>query len=158
MDGRMRWMRPLAISLTVFVAFSAKAKPAGNLTDTGAFQAAFQGSFYGFDICGDAATGQLYRKALAEKVAHCPFTADTKAEFKSWMVDADTRMTANIQHYIAEHDKLPESLDEKRVACRKEKDTIGYRKAIALLAGYAKGEVGFDAVVPDACDMKAGAP
>jgi len=154
----MRWMRPLTLFLAASVSFGAAALPTGSLTDTGAFQAAFQGSFYGFDVCGDADTGRLYRKALAEKVQHCPFTADAKTGFKSWAASAETRMTADVQLYIAEHDKLPESLDEKRVACRKEKDSPAYRKAIALLAGYAKGAVAFDAVVPDPCDLKAGAP
>jgi hypothetical protein len=152
----MRWILPLSILLAVSAAFGATAKPAESLTDTTAFQAAFQGSFDGFDVCGDAATGQLYRNALAEKVGHCPFTENARIEFKSWATDTEARMTANVKRYIAEHDKLPENLDRKRLACRKEKETPAYQKTIALLADYAKGEVGFDAVVPDACDVKGG--
>jgi len=115
-------------------------------------------SYYGFDVCGDAANGQLYRKALTEKFEHCPFTAAAKADFRQWSAATDAKATADIKRYIAEHDKLPESLDGKKMTCRQEQATPAYQKTVALLAGYAKGEVKFDAVVPDPCDTKAGAP
>lgn len=157
-DKRMRGYRLAATLAALLISTGAAAEKPKALTDTGTFRAAYGSSFYGFDICGDAATGQLYRKALAEKVEHCPFTADAKAGFQQWRVDADRHVTADIQRYIAEHDKLPERLDQKKTNCRTERETPAYQKTIALLAQYAKGEVGFDAVVPDACDVKAGAP
>jgi hypothetical protein len=127
------------------------------LTDTGTFRSAYSLSYFGFDLCGDAANGTLYRKALAEKVAHCPFTPEAKAGFGQWAAATDADGPARVQRYIAEHDKLPESLDPKRRNCRTEKDTPAYQQTITLLAQYAKGEVKYDAVVPDACDTKAGA-
>jgi hypothetical protein len=127
------------------------------LTSTDAFLKAYGMSFYGFDLCGQADMGRSYRKALREKVEHCPFTADAKAHFGQSTAKADVTGPADLQRYIAEHNRLPESLDEKRVACRKETETPAYQKTIALLAGYARGEVKFDAVVPDPCDTTAGA-
>jgi len=128
------------------------------LSNTKAFRAAYGLSFFGFDLCGDAAMGALYRKALTEKVAHCPFTPAAKADFGKWTADADQRVPAEVKRDIAEHDKLPESLDEKRVNCRKERQTPAYQKTIALLDRYAKGEAKFDEIVPDKCDVQAAAP
>jgi hypothetical protein len=146
----------LAVTLAaLLMTVGAAAEKPHALTNTGTFRAAFDASFYGFDICGDAASGQLYRKALTEKVDHCPFTADAKAGFQQWSANAGTRATADVQRYIAEHDKLPERLDQKKLNCRMERETPTYQKTVALLAQYAKGEVGFDMVVPDACDVKA---
>jgi hypothetical protein len=154
----LRACRLAATLAVVSIASGASAKNTPALTDTGTFRAAFSAAFYGFDICGDAADGAIYRKALIEKVDHCPFTPDAKASFRQWSADTGKRATADIQRYIAEHDKLPERLDPKKLNCRKERETPAYQETITLLARYAKGEVGFDAVVPDACDAKAGTP
>ena len=145
----------VALALAAGTALADKPAP---LTDTNAFRTAYSLSYFSFDLCGDAADGALYRKALAEKVEHCPFTPDAKAGLRQWSVATDANGPGSIQRYIAEHDKLPESLDPKRKNCRTEKDTPAYQKTIALLARYAKGEVKYDAVVPDACNTKAGTP
>jgi hypothetical protein len=149
-----RWV----IALAVLIAAGAMAGTPAALSDDSTFRLAYRMSYNGFEVCGDAADGLLYRKALTEKVERCPFTIAAKADFKQWSAAADAKATAEVQRYIAEHDKLPESLDEKKMACRKEQATPAYQKTVALLAGYAKGAVKFDAVVPDACDVKAGAP
>jgi hypothetical protein len=147
-----------AIALAALIAGSAQAEKPATLADSNAFRLAYRMSYYGFDVCGDVADGQLYRKALTEKVDHCPFTAGAKADFRQWSAATGAKTTADVQRYIAEHDKLPESLDQKKMQCRKEQATQAYQKTVALLAEYAKGEAKFDAVVPDACDVKAGAP
>ena len=127
-------------------------------TDTTTFRAALSASFYGFDICGDAGNGGLYRKALLQKVEHCPFTPEAKAEFRRWSATTEIQARADIQRYIAEHDKLPERLDPKKLNCRREHESPAYQKTIVLLGQCAEGAVGFEAVVPDNCDLKAGAP
>jgi hypothetical protein len=147
-----------ATILAASLAGSARADKPGEIGDNNAFRVAFGMSYYGFDVCGDAADGQLYRKALTEKFEHCPFTAAAKADFRQWSVQTDAKATADVKRYIAEHDKLPESLDGKKMTCRQEQATPAYQKTVALLAQYAKGEVKYDAVVPDPCDTKAGAP
>jgi hypothetical protein len=144
-----------ALGLIAGTALADKPAP---LTDTNAFRTAYGLSYFGFDLCGDAASGALYRKALAEKVEHCPFTPEAKTGFHQWAATTDANGPDQVKRYIAEHDKLPESLDAKRKNCRSQKDTPAYQKTIALLTRYAKGEVKYDAVVPDACDTKAGMP
>jgi hypothetical protein len=147
-----------AIMLAALFAGGARAMTPAAPPEYSAFRTAYHMSYFGFDVCGDTTDGKLYRKALAEKVEHCPFTPAAKADFRRWSVETDTNDAADVQRYIAEHDKLPESLDEKRMACRKEQATPAYQKTIALLADYAKGAIKYDAVVPDACDTKAGTP
>jgi hypothetical protein len=151
MPSRYAWVT-VALGLAAGTALADK--PA-TLIDTAAFRTAYGLSYFGFDLCGDAANGTLYRKALAEKVAHCPFTPEAKATFRQWSMATDAGGPDRVKRYIAEHDKLPESLDPKRKNCRMEKDTPAFQTTITLLARYAKGEVKYDAVVPDACDTKA---
>ncbi len=134
------------------LAIAGSALAANTLTDTGRFRSAFQGSFYGFDVCGDSANGRLYRKALIDRVEHCPFTKDAKADFSQWAGAAETQGSADVQRYIAEHDKLPPRLDRRKTACLAEQQNDAYRQALAMLAKYAAGQAKADAVVPDACD------
>jgi hypothetical protein len=134
------------------LAVAGGALAANTLTDTTRFQAAFQGSFYGFDVCGDTANGKLYRKALAEKVASCPFTKDAKAAFVLWAGVTETKGSADVQRYKAEHDKLPPRLDRRKAACIAEQQNAAYQQVLAMLAKYAAAAVKADAVVPDACD------
>jgi hypothetical protein len=142
--------------LGLLIAGSASADKAAALTDTATFQSAYSLSYFGFDLCGDPKNGALYRKALTEKVEYCPFTIAAKARFKQWSAAADPKGVADVNRYIAEHDRLPESLDQKKMNCRKERESPAYAQTIALLAQYASGAAKFDAVVPDPCDTKAG--
>jgi hypothetical protein len=127
-------------------------------TDTATFRAAFSASFYGFDVCGDAANGRLYRKAIIEKVDHCPFTRDAKAAFHDWAGGAEAHSASDVQRYIAEHDKLPERLDRMKLNCRTEQVSPGYQQTVKLLGDYANSKADFDSVVPDACDVPTGKP
>ena len=52
-------------------------------------------------MCGDAANGKLYRKALVDKVKRCPYTKDAKAAFSEWADTAETEGSAEIKRYIA---------------------------------------------------------
>jgi hypothetical protein len=147
----------VAAALSLLAGTALADKPAV-LTDTNTFRAAYEASYFGFDLCGDAANGALYRKALAEKVERCPFAPEAKSSFRQWATAADAKGPDQVKRYIAEHDRLPEGLDPRRKNCRTQKDTPAYQKTIALLAQYAEGEVKYDAVVPDACDTKAAGP
>jgi hypothetical protein len=157
-DKTLRACRLAATLAALLITSGASAKSTSALTDTATFRAAYSASFYGFDICGAATDGEIYRKALIEKVGRCPFTPDAQTSFRQWSTDTAKRTTADVQRYIAEHDKLPERLDPKKLTCRKVRETPAFQETVTLLARYAKGEVGFDAVVPDACDKKAGTP
>ena len=85
MQRRYAWAT-IALNL---LAGSALAEKPPMLTDTNAFRTAYGQSYFAFDLCGDAANGALYRKALAEKVEHCPFAPDAKAGFRQWAAATD---------------------------------------------------------------------
>ena len=142
----------LTLVLLAALAVPGTASATDTLTDTSRFKSAFQGSFYGFDVCGDSANGKLYRKALVDKVGHCPFTKDAKEDFGQWADAAETKDSADIQRYIAEHDKLPPRLDRRKATCIAEQQNAAYQQVLAMLAKYAAGAAKADAVVPDACD------
>jgi hypothetical protein len=144
----MRLVLFLFAALSIPVAASA----ADKLTDTSRFKAAFQGSFYGFDVCGDSANGKLYRKALIDKVQHCPFTKDAKSDFGDWAAGAESKGADDIRRYIAEHDKLPPRLDRRKSNCIAEQQNDAYKQTLVALSKYAAGEAKADDVVPDACD------
>jgi hypothetical protein len=148
-----------AIFVAALFCGGATAKPAATpmLTDDAAFRAAFQASFRAFDGCGETVDGQLYRKALVEKVQNCPFTPDIKSAFRQWSDGAAAQGAADLRRYVAEHDKLPESLDRMKVQCRAEQKTPAYQKTVTALARYAKGAARFDEVTPEPCDIQAGA-
>jgi hypothetical protein len=142
----------LTIILLAALAVPLTGSAADKLTDTSRFKAAFQGSFYGFDVCGDSANGKLYRKALIEKVQRCPFTKDAKSDFDDWAAGAETKGADEIRRYIAEHDKLPPRLDRRKSNCIAQQQNDAYKQALAALGKYATGAAKADDVVPDACD------
>jgi len=141
----------LVLAMLAAVSVSLTASAADRPTDTSRFKAAFQGSFYGFDVCGDSANGKLYRKALVDKVQHCPFTKDAKSDFADWAAGAEAKGTDEIRRYIAEHDKLPPRLDRRKQGCIAEQQNDAYKQTLAELAKYASGAAKAEAVVPDAC-------
>ncbi|HTJ63424.1 MAG TPA: hypothetical protein VL899_06400 [Alphaproteobacteria bacterium] len=142
----------LVLFLLAALSIPVTASAADRLTDTSRFQAAFQGSFYGFDVCGDSTNGKLYRKALMDKVQHCPFTKDAKSDFTAWAAGAEAKGGNEIRRYISEHDKLPPRLDRRKANCIAQQQNDAYKQALAALAKYAGGEAKADAVVPDACE------
>ena len=148
-------MRIGFIALAALAITASASAETTKLTGTAKFQAAFQGSFYGFDVCGDAANGKLYRKALIDKVKRCPYTEDAKAAFSEWADTAETEGSAEITRYIAEHDNLPPRMDPRKRDCIAEKQDVAYRQVLALLAQYGKGATHADAIVPGACDAGA---
>jgi hypothetical protein len=142
----------LTIILLAALAVPLTVSAADKLTDTSRFKAAFQGSFYGFDVCGDSANGKLYRKALIEKVQNCPFTKEAKSDFGGWAASAEPKGAEEIRRYIAEHDKLPPRLDRRKLNCIAQQQNDAFKQVLAALSKFAAGEARADDVVPDPCD------
>jgi hypothetical protein len=121
-----------------------------------AFQEAFGMSFY-FDGCGDRQLGELYRRALLDKLARCPFSDEAKRSFRSWASSVDAKETELVQRNIKEHGKLPDRLDGMKETCQEHRESPNYLKIRELLHRYARGEISADAIV-FSCDTQAGAP
>ena len=124
-------------------------------TDT--FQVAFGMSYYGFDWCGDRPLGELYRRALLEKFAQCPFADEAKRRFNSWATDVSTRDQAAEKKFIAEHGKLPDRLDGMKETCQEHRQTAAYLEVRELLDRYAEGQANANDVI-SSCDTPAVIP
>jgi hypothetical protein len=49
---------------------------------TSAFEQAFATSLFAFDACGDDLTGEMFRKALAAKMALCPIPEEAMKRYQ----------------------------------------------------------------------------
>lgn len=122
------------------------------LEDPSAFERGFAVSLYQFDACGDGTAGRLFRRALAERVARCPFSAGARARYgertRAQLLKARERMAALVE----ENGGLPRELPGMETTCRARRASGAYRDFRALLERYAEGAAAAEAVVPAACD------
>jgi hypothetical protein len=130
----------------------------GGQTDTRAFEYADALSFYGFDGCGDALGGRIYRRALADKFAHCPFAPAARARFAERARAQQVKSSAVLRQMIDEHGGLPVRLEGMTRTCREQMDSPEYQALRGQLDRYQRGEISADAIVPAPCDAASMAP
>lgn len=134
-------------------AFSSGARAAdGPLNDTSAFEYAEGMSFYAFDGCGDAVAGKTIRHALAEKFAHCPFSAAARTRFTQHAQAQQTKSRAALATMISEHGGLPMILPGMTKTCRMQMDSSEYQRLGTTLEQYSSGHLPVEAVLPASCD------
>lgn len=136
-------MRAAAAALVC--ALGVPAAAAQELTDTRAFEQAYAESYYRFDACGDAVTGDLYRRALSAKVASCPFAAAARTRFEERAKAQATQSQKQIQHMIEEHGGMPVKLDGMTRTCREQIESPDYQALRTQLEPQGGG-------LPAACD------
>lgn len=126
--------------------------PPPALDDPAAFERGFAVSLFQFDACGDAVAGRAFRRALAERVAHCPFTPGARARYaertRAQFQKARERMAALVE----ETGGLPVRLEGMSATCRQQRASEEYRLLRARLERYAEGAIAADAVIPAPCD------
>ncbi len=125
---------------------------AQELADTTAFERAYGTSFYEFDACGDGLTGRLFRKALTDKVAQCPFTAGARSSYARHAAAMRTRLPAAINGMIASNDGLPVQLEGMSNTCHEQRNSEAFQRLNEALKQYASGQRGVDTVIPAKCD------
>jgi len=152
----------LAVTLVAFaegaISPLAAQSTGGSLEKSDAFEIAFGMSFYGFDACGDAAWGDIFRKALVEKFESCPFSAAAKERFRRRIANQTREAKTALDNYIKEHGKLPDRPEGMKMSCAEIKQTREYMSNHALLERYYRGEIDADEVVREGCDMPAVPP
>ena len=130
---------------------AAPAEPA-TLESTGAFERGFAVSLYQFDACGDALAGRMFRRALAERFARCPFSDEARARYGR-RTRAQFAMTRErMLKLVEENGGLPRELPGMATTCRAQQASGEYREFRALLERFAAGEAKADAVIPAPCD------
>jgi hypothetical protein len=133
---------PAAITAT-------QAEPAPSIQ---AFQSAYAVSFYGFDACGDQVAGRIFRKALADKLAACPFAPALRTHFQQWSAAQRARSSRAIAGLIDRNGGLPVKLDGMNTTCREQRASPTYIALRDRLEQYAAGTVTVDTVIPESCD------
>ena len=121
------------------------------LDNTRPFEHAYGASFYYFDACGDGLSGGTYRRALVDKLMHCPFTDAAKARFAVRAGMQSKKARELIRDLIEQTGGLPVRLEGMRRTCREQMDSPEYRELSNRLEAYEAGSADRDDVVPAAC-------
>ena len=140
----------LAATLLLGLAAAPRAEPL--LADPAAFERGVAISLYQFDACGDPLAGRMFRRALAERFAQCPFTPAARSAYQQHSRAELARVRERMQRLIEEQGGLPRELPGMTTTCHALQTSAPYRGFRALLERYAAGEVTAEAVIPAACD------
>ena len=131
----------------------AQTSPGGPaLSHPEAFERAFATSSYTFDACGDPLAGRLFRRALAERFAQCPFTAEAQSRFQKRTRIQQEKSRRMIAEMIESHGGVPMRLDGMAMTCHEQQADGGYRKLRERLDQYARGDLPAEAIITAPCD------
>jgi hypothetical protein len=138
---------------------AAQSGPEGPVLDRpDAFERAFAVSAYSFDACGDPLAGRMFRRALAEKFAHCPFSPEARSRFQQRTLAQQAKARDTMQSMIESHGGLPMRLDGMSKTCREQQASDDYKQFRSLLDQYAQGSLPAEAVIAAPCDAADLAP
>ena len=141
------------LALALGSAAVAQPSPGGPaLSHPEAFERAFATSSYTFDACGDPLAGRLFRRALAERFAHCPFTAEAQSRFRQRTRIQQEKSRRMIADMVETHGGLPMRLDGMAMTCHEQQADGNYRKLRERLDQYARGDLPAEAVIVAPCD------
>ena len=86
----------------------AQTSPGGPaLSQPDAFERAIATSSHTFDACGDPLAGRVFRRALAERFAQCPFTAEAQSRFQQRTRTQQEKSRRIIAKMLETHGDLP---------------------------------------------------
>jgi len=133
--------------------------PASSLLDRpDAFERAFAVSSYSFEACGDPLAGRIFRRALVEKFAHCPFSPEARSSFQQRIRAQQAKTRRMMDSMIEDHGGLPMRLDGMPMTCHEQHASDDYQRFRVQLDQYAQGAVSADAVIAAPCDAAELAP
>lgn len=141
------------LALSLGGAAVAQTSPGGPaLSHPEAFERAFATSSYTFDACGDPVAGRLFRRALAERFAHCPFTAEAQSRFRQRTRIQQEKSRRMITEMVETRGGLPMRLDGMAMTCHEQQADGDYRRLRERLDQYARGDLPAEAVIAAPCD------
>jgi hypothetical protein len=94
----------------------------------------------------------MFRRALADRFAQCPFTPAARAGYRERTGAAFALARRRITGMIEANGGLPRELAGMTQTCHAQQASAEYRAFRALLERHAEGSVPADAVIPAACD------
>ena len=145
----------LAAGLAVLVLCApvpALAQAPGPPDSTEAFERSAAESYYTFDACGDGLAGRLYRRALAERFAACPFAPAARARYGQRLQAQGAKARTAIQGIIDNQGGLPVQLGGLSETCHAQWADEGYGRLRHRLLQYAAGDLPATAIVAAPCD------
>lgn len=144
-------MRATMLGAALLLAGTAAAQ-SPSLTDPAAFERGFAISLYQFDACGDPLAGRMFRRALAERFAQCPFSQEARGQYQQRTRAEFQRVRERMQRLIEDNDGMPRELVGMNTTCHAQQASDGYRAFRSLLERYQEGGATAEAVIPAACD------
>lgn len=125
------------------------------LDRTDAFVRSFAESF---DACGDGLAGQIYRRALQERFAACPFIPATRSRYSSRLRTQGAKSRRATKDMIEHRGGLPVQLEGMNATCHAQQADEDYRRLRNQLQAYSAGSLPPTAILPSACDAAAIGP
>lgn len=142
-----------ALVLPLLLAGTALAQPAtAALDDTAAFERGHAVSLYQFDACGDPLAGRMFRQALAERFARCPYTAAARDRFARRSRAEEAKVRRTLAALVEREGGLPRQLTGMAETCHAQQASEAYRAFRGRLEAYDRGEVPAETILPAACD------
>ncbi len=145
---------PRAFAGLLALALCGAAAPPGGpaLDHPEAFERAFATSSYTFDACGDPLAGRLFRRALTERFAQCPFTPEARSRFQQRTRIQLAKSRRMVEEMVETHGGLPMRLDGMSMTCHEQQADGEYRSLRERLDQYAQGGLPAEAVITAPCD------
>lgn len=141
------------LALSLCVPASAQAPSPGPALDhPEAFEQAFATSAYMFDACGAPLAGRMFRRALAERFAQCPFTPEARSRFQRRTRIQQAKSRQTVEDLVESHGGLPVQLEGMSRTCHEQQADAGYRAFRGRLDQYAQGGLPAEAVIAAPCD------
>lgn len=141
------------LALSLYGPAVAQPSPAGPALDRPeAFERAFATSAYTFDACGDPLAGRVFRRALAERFAHCPFTPEARSRFQQRTRGQQAKSRQMMEEMVETRGGLPMRLDGMSTTCHGQQADSGYRSFRERLDQYARGDLPAEAIIAAPCD------
>jgi hypothetical protein len=100
----------------------------------------------------------MFRDALNEKIAHCPFTPEARVNFRQWAARQRRVSAGAMSRLVDQTGGLPVKLDGMTTTCHEQRESPEYVAVRTKLEQYARGEIGVDAILPQPCDAAAISP
>lgn len=141
-----------ALAVSLAAGALAQSPPERALDDSEAFERGFAVSLYQFDACGDQVAGRMFRRALAERFARCPFSPEARTRFERRTRAEQAKVRGIMERLVEANGGLPPRLDGMSTTCRQRQASEEYRRFRARLERYAEGSVAADAIIPAPCD------
>ncbi len=131
---------------------TALAQAPGPPDRTEAFERSAAESYYTFDACGDGLAGRLYRRALAERFAACPFAPTARARYGQRLQAQRDKARTAIEGMIEDQGGLPVHLNGMTETCHAHWADEGYGRLRRRLQQYAAGTLPARTIVDAPCD------